>query len=225
MSNNVVTKGRIGSRESVWINACVRGRNPGTIVTALERQRNLHNSWWRANTWWWEKWALFTSTRSTKGPRTDQQVFCSLSKCFNSLPPKSLLAGATLVLFGRYVLNFYVGIVQWILCETKTWCTTIYLTTQHTNWWILTSAKKIKFWPSTHVVDAASFIKIRSNSGQAEVITRSMRYQTLWTDKYSARNYSTTKHVKKVVAREQPSGKLLNVWTTSKFTIILKIDY
>ncbi len=30
----------------------------------------------------------------------------------NSLPAKSVLAGTKLVLFGRYVLKFYVGIVQ-----------------------------------------------------------------------------------------------------------------
>ena len=28
----------------------------------------------------------------------------------NSLPGKSLLVGAKLVLFGRYILNFYIGI-------------------------------------------------------------------------------------------------------------------
>jgi hypothetical protein len=53
------------------------------------------------------------------------------------------------------------------------------LLTQCTNWRILTSAKKIGFQPSTHVIDAASFVKITSNSWQAEVIARSTRYQTL----------------------------------------------
>jgi hypothetical protein len=43
---------------------------------------------------------------------------------------------------------------------------------------ILTSAKKIRFRPSTHVIDKASFVKIASNSWQAEVIARSTRYQT-----------------------------------------------
>jgi hypothetical protein len=43
---------------------------------------------------------------------------------------------------------------------------------------ILTSAKKIRFQPSTHVIDEASFVKIASNSWQAEVIARSTRYQT-----------------------------------------------
>ncbi len=72
---------------------------------------------------------------------------------------------------------------------------TIYLTTQRTNRQILTSAKKTRFWSSTDVIDAASFVKIASNSGQAEVITSSMRYQTLWTGKNLAKNYSTTKLV------------------------------
>jgi hypothetical protein len=43
---------------------------------------------------------------------------------------------------------------------------------------ILTSKKKILFQPSTHVIDEASFVKIASNSWQAEVIARSMSYQT-----------------------------------------------
>jgi hypothetical protein len=43
---------------------------------------------------------------------------------------------------------------------------------------ILTSAKKIRFCPSTHVIDEASFVKIGSNSWQAEAIARSTRYQT-----------------------------------------------
>jgi hypothetical protein len=44
---------------------------------------------------------------------------------------------------------------------------------------ILTSAKKIRFLPSTQVIDEESFVKIASNSWQAEVIARSRRYQTL----------------------------------------------
>ncbi len=61
----------------------------------------------------------------------------------------------------------------------KTQHATIYLTTQCTNQQILASAEKTQFQPSTHIINAASFIKITSNNGQAEVITRSMRYQTL----------------------------------------------
>ncbi len=115
---------------------------------------------------------------------------------FNSLTANSDLVGEKLVLFGKYVLNFYIGITHYILRESKTWHAKIYLPTQWTNWRILlTSAKKIRFWPSTHVIDAANFVKIASYSGQAEVIARSMRYQTLWTDKILARNYRTTKLV------------------------------
>jgi hypothetical protein len=119
-------------------------------------------------------------------------------KTINNLTAKSCSAGVKLVLFGRYVLNFYRGIVLWILHETNTWCATIYLATQHTNWWILTSPKKIQFWPSTDVIDAASLVQIASNSSQDEVIMRSTCYQTLWTDKNLARNYSTKKLVKKL---------------------------
>jgi hypothetical protein len=43
---------------------------------------------------------------------------------------------------------------------------------------ILTSKKKIRFLPSTHVINEASFVKITSNSWQAEAIARSMSYQT-----------------------------------------------
>jgi hypothetical protein len=61
----------------------------------------------------------------------------------------------------------------------KTWRAKIYLPAQCTNRRILTSAKKKRFQPSTHVIDAASFVKIASNSWQAEVIAHSTRYQTL----------------------------------------------
>jgi hypothetical protein len=44
---------------------------------------------------------------------------------------------------------------------------------------ILTSAKKIRFQPSTHVINEESFVKIASNSWQVEVTVRSTRYQTL----------------------------------------------
>jgi hypothetical protein len=43
---------------------------------------------------------------------------------------------------------------------------------------ILTSKKKIRFQPSTHIIDEASFVKIASNSWQAEVIALSTSYQT-----------------------------------------------
>ena len=41
-------------------------------------------------------------------------------KAVSSLTPVRDLAGTKLVDFGRYVLNFYVGIVEYILHETKT---------------------------------------------------------------------------------------------------------
>jgi hypothetical protein len=43
---------------------------------------------------------------------------------------------------------------------------------------ILTSKKKIRFLPSTHIINEASYVKIACNSWQAEVIARSTRYQT-----------------------------------------------
>ncbi len=55
----------------------------------------------------------------------------------SSLTAKSVPAGTKLVLFGRYVLNIYVGIVQYILRKTKTRRAKIYLLTQRTNWRIL----------------------------------------------------------------------------------------
>jgi hypothetical protein len=65
----------------------------------------------------------------------------------NSLTAKSILVGEKLVLFGRYVLNFYVGIVHYILREPKTWRAKIYLPTQCTNRQILTSTKRYNFDP------------------------------------------------------------------------------
>jgi hypothetical protein len=61
------------------------------------------------------------------------------------LNAKSVLAGEKLVLFGMYVLNLYIGIVPYILREPKTRRAKIYLPTQHTNWRIFNSAKKIRF--------------------------------------------------------------------------------
>ncbi len=51
----------------------------------------------------------------------------------NSITAKSVPAGTKLVLFGRYVLNIYVGIVQYFLRKTKTRHAKIYLPTQRTN--------------------------------------------------------------------------------------------
>ncbi len=54
-------------------------------------------------------------------------------KVVNSLTAKSVLAGTKLVLFGRYILNIYVGIVQYFLRKTKTRRAKIHLPTQRTN--------------------------------------------------------------------------------------------
>ncbi len=62
-----------------------------------------------------------------------------ISILINSLTAKSVPAGTKLVLFGRYVLNIYVGIVRYFLHKTKTWRAKIEFRT------ILTSAKKIQF--------------------------------------------------------------------------------
>ncbi len=79
---------------------------------------------------------------------------------------------------------------------------------------ILTSTKKIRFRPSTHVIDEASFVKIASNSWQAEVIARSMSYQTPWTDKNSARNRSATKIVFKWTVTTVHSTLAVNLGTS-----------
>jgi hypothetical protein len=58
------------------------------------------------------------------------------SHSLNSFTAKSVPAGTKLILFGRYILNIYVGIVRYILRKTKTRHTKIYLPTQRTNWQI-----------------------------------------------------------------------------------------
>jgi hypothetical protein len=67
-------------------------------------------------------------TKNFTGKQSDYQ------RHLNSLTAKSVPAGTKLILFGRYVLNIYVGIVQYFLRKTKTWRTKIYLPTQRTNW-------------------------------------------------------------------------------------------
>ncbi len=59
--------------------------------------------------------------------------FTYLLTLLNSLTAKSVPAGTKLLLFGRYVLNVYIGIVQYFLCKTKTQRAKIYLPTQRTN--------------------------------------------------------------------------------------------
>jgi hypothetical protein len=56
-----------------------------------------------------------------------------LADKLNSLTAKSVPVETKLVLFGSYVLNIYVGIVQYILHKTKTRHAKIYLPTQHAN--------------------------------------------------------------------------------------------
>jgi hypothetical protein len=43
-----------------------------------------------------------------------------ITNVLNSLTPKSVPAGAKKILFGRYVLNIYIGILRYFLCKTKT---------------------------------------------------------------------------------------------------------
>ncbi len=83
---------------------------------------------------------------------------------------------------------------------------------------ILASKKKIRFWPSTHIIDEANFVTIASNSWQAEVIARSTSYQTLWTDKNLARNHSATKLVFKWMVIPSIALMLLSKMTVPFFS-------
>jgi hypothetical protein len=65
-----------------------------------------------------------------------EQLACQ-SSTLNSLTANPVLGGEKLVLFGKYLLNFYLGIIHYILRETKTLRAKIYLPTS--------SAKKIQF--------------------------------------------------------------------------------
>jgi hypothetical protein len=78
----------------------------------------------------------------------------------NSLTAKSILAGEKLVLFGRFVLNLYIGTVQYILCETKTWHAKIYLPTQRTNWQILAQNRGLAISLSANV--SANQVAVRT---------------------------------------------------------------
>jgi hypothetical protein len=63
-----------------------------------------------------------------------QIIYCkTYTRLLNSLTPKSTSVGTKLVLFGKYVLNIYVGIVQYFLRTTKIQRAKIYLPTQRTN--------------------------------------------------------------------------------------------
>ena len=79
------------------------------------------------------------------------RVVCALEfyiSILNSLTPKSVPAGTKLVLFGRYILNIYVGIVDMFYAKRKlsapksTYRHNAQIGEYRT---ILTSAKKIRF--------------------------------------------------------------------------------
>ncbi len=76
------------------------------------------------------------------GDNNEQLYFSNV----NSLTAKSVPAGTKLVLFGRYVLNIYKGIVQYFLCKTKTQRAKIYLPTQCTNRRILYNINGVIFF-------------------------------------------------------------------------------
>ncbi len=75
---------------------------------------------------------------SSLADATAQEAECgnqnAMGGAKGSLTAKSILAGEKFVLFGRYILNFYIGVVHCILHETKTWRAKIYLPTQRINW-------------------------------------------------------------------------------------------
>ncbi len=54
------------------------------------------------------RWVMFMDRRYSFGDVNEKVYFSDV----NSLPAKSVLAGTKPILFGRYVLKFYVGIVQ-----------------------------------------------------------------------------------------------------------------
>jgi hypothetical protein len=96
----------------------------------------------------WLVWVLtILRVRIKQEWRTSQKKVI-LDLLINSLTPKSVLAGTKLVLFGRYVLNIYVGIVRYFIRTTK--LSAPKSTYQHNAQIgeyrsILTSAKKIRF--------------------------------------------------------------------------------
>ncbi len=77
----------------------------------------------------------FTGIKDAISLKQHQRFYleCIVLIIVNSLTAKSVPAGTKLVLFGRYVLNIYIGIVRYILRKTKTRRTKIYLLTQRTN--------------------------------------------------------------------------------------------
>jgi hypothetical protein len=95
------------------------------LVLRTSGQMNV-SMWWTGNTW-----TLPSRTRQicTKyGGLNNIWAFV-----VPSLTPKSVPAGTKLVLFGRYILNIYIGIVRYFLHKTKTQRAKIHLPTQCTN--------------------------------------------------------------------------------------------
>ncbi len=78
------------------------------------------------------KWK--SQTHSAFEKNSNLEKFPGITTLFvNSLTAKSVPAGTKLVLFCRYVLNIYVGIVRYFLRKTKTRRAKIYFPTQLTN--------------------------------------------------------------------------------------------
>ncbi len=71
-------------------------------------------------------------------------------KHFNSLTGNYVLTETKIVLLDRYMCDLYIGIVQQILHNNAQICE------------YLTSTKNARFWPSTQVIDAASFRNSRA---------------------------------------------------------------
>jgi hypothetical protein len=103
--------------------------------------------WWANRQRCWIKEGVYFDNESLNEWIDSTALYSSAKKGITiliSLTAMFLLAGEK-VLFDRYVFNFYIGIVHYILRETKTRRAKIYLPTQCTNWQILTSAKKDKY--------------------------------------------------------------------------------
>jgi hypothetical protein len=66
------------------------------------------------------------------------------------------------------------------------------------------STKKAQKGHSTHVIGNESFVNIKINSKQAEVLSYFSSYHTLTADVNLQRNYVCTKLVKEVVLHEGP---------------------
>jgi hypothetical protein len=113
--NNLVEIVRIDSKDSdhiarkfaqCWLTRyplpqhCIH--DPGGEVTGVEFQTLLKNCHIRD---------VCITTENPQSNAVCKECTKNIRKRFNSLTAKSVLVGAKLVFFGRYVLNFYVGIV------------------------------------------------------------------------------------------------------------------